>query len=90
VRIRWKGMSSFARLDSRGRLSLHEHFMVPAFVGQECPTHTELASLLIQVSPVRADAHVYLQRNCQSLDFFHLLADYGLHCVDFVFGDFED
>lgn len=48
------------------------------------------SAALIQVSPVWSHTHLHQQRDCQRVDFLHLLADQRLHCVDFPLGNFED
>ena len=48
------------------------------------------APSLLQIAPVRADAHIHLQRYGQGVNFFHVLAYQRLHEFHFVFGNLEN
>src|SRR3984885_9573484 len=45
---------------------------------------------LLQIPPVGAHPHFHGQRDGESVNFFHLLADQGLDRAHFSLGDFED
>jgi hypothetical protein len=45
---------------------------------------------LVQIPPVRPNAHVDLQGHGQSMHFLHVLADQRLHDFDLALGNFED
>ena len=45
--------------------------------------------LLLQISPVRANAHFHLKRHGQPMHFFHMLPHERLHNFHFILGNFE-
>src|ERR1051326_3434851 len=54
------------------------------------PAEAQPSKKLLQISPVRTDAHLYLERHAQGMHLLHVLAHQRLHHFNFVFGDFED
>jgi hypothetical protein len=59
-------------------------------VKSACLRMTLDRSWLLEIPPIRPDAHLHLKRHCQRVYLLHVLADQGLHNFHFVLGNFKN